>query len=108
MDVTVDVAGPDTFDESIASLRFGGSLSILGVLTGTKGPVDLHAIFHERITVHGVYVGSVRMFEDLVRALEAKAIEPLIDRTFAFDEARAAYDHLASGQHFGKVVVRVD
>jgi len=108
VDVTVDVAGPDTFDESIASLRFGGSLSILGVLTGTKGPVDLHAIFHKRITVHGVYVGSVRMFEDLVRALEAKAIEPLIDRTFAFDEARAAYDHLASGQHFGKVVVRVD
>lgn len=101
------MAGPETFDQSVASLRSGGILSILGVLTGTKGLVDLHAIFHKRITVHGVYVGSVRMFEDLVRALDAKDIAPLVDRTFAFDEARAAYEHLASGQHFGKVVIRV-
>ncbi len=47
------------------------------------------------------------MFEGLIRALEARKIDPVIDRTFAFGEARAAYDYLASGQHFGKVVIRV-
>lgn len=47
------------------------------------------------------------MFEGLVRALEARQIEPVIDRTFGLSEARAAYEHLASGRHFGKVVIRV-
>ena len=108
VDLTVDVGGPETFDQSVAALRFGGEMSMLGVLTGTRGSVDLHAVFHKRITVHGVYVGSVRMFESLLRALETQRIAPVIDRTFSFGEARAAYEHLASGKHFGKVVVRVD
>ena len=48
------------------------------------------------------------MFEALLRALESTSIEPIIDRVFSFAEARAAYQHLASGQHFGKVVIRND
>jgi NADPH:quinone reductase-like Zn-dependent oxidoreductase len=32
----------------------------------------------------------------------------VIDEVFPFAEARAAYEHLASGKHFGKVVIRVD
>ena len=48
------------------------------------------------------------MFEALVRAVDASTIEPVIDRVFPFEEARAAYEHLASGAHFGKVVIRVD
>ena len=43
-----------------------------------------------------------------LRALEASKLEPVIDRVFGFAEARQAYDHLASGAHFGKVVVRID
>jgi NADPH:quinone reductase-like Zn-dependent oxidoreductase len=107
VDVVIDVGGPGTFDQSVASLRYGGTMSILGVLTGTKGEVNTYGIFHKTLRVAGIYVGSVVMFERFVRALEAAAIKPVIDRVFAFDEARAAYEHLASGAHFGKVVVRV-
>jgi NADPH:quinone reductase-like Zn-dependent oxidoreductase len=103
VDVAVEVGGPGTFDQSVAALRYGGTMSILGVLTGTSGPVNTYMIFHKGVRVHGVYVGSVRMFE----ALNRVKIEPIIDRVFGFDEARAAYEHLASGKHFGKVVVRV-
>jgi NADPH:quinone reductase-like Zn-dependent oxidoreductase len=108
VDIAVEVGGPGTFDQSIKALRPGGTMSILGVLTGTQGPVDTYAIFHRNARVHGVYVGSVTMFESLVRAIEATRLEPIIDRVFGFDEARAAYEYLASGSHFGKVVVRVD
>jgi NADPH:quinone reductase-like Zn-dependent oxidoreductase len=55
-----------------------------------------------------VYVGSVAMFEDLVRALEAAKIEPVIDAVFPFTQVREAYQHLASGKHFGKVVISLD
>jgi NADPH:quinone reductase-like Zn-dependent oxidoreductase len=47
------------------------------------------------------------MFEALNGALAATAIHPVIDRVFAFGEAREAYEYLASGAHFGKVVIRV-
>jgi NADPH:quinone reductase-like Zn-dependent oxidoreductase len=57
--------------------------------------------------VAGIYVGSVAMFDAFNRALSASAIKPIIDRTFAFDQARQAYEYLASGQHFGKVVIRL-
>lgn len=107
VDVAVEVGGAGTFDESVKALRYGGTMSLLGILSGTQGPIDTYAIFHKAIRVHGVYVGSVEMFEELVRALGASKIEPVVDKVFAFDEVRAAYERLASGAHVGKIVVRV-
>ena len=98
--LVVEVGGAGTFDQSVASLRYGGHMSLLGILAGTQGPINTYAIFHKNIRIRGVYVGSVAMFERLVRALEHSSIEPVIDRVFAFDEARAAYEHLASGAAF--------
>lgn len=105
VDLVVDVGGPDTFDQSVAALRYGGSMSILGVLTGTQGKINTYAVFHKMLRVAGVYVGSIAMFEELLAALEHNRIEPVIDRSFRFEEARAAYEYLASAQHFGKVVI---
>jgi NADPH:quinone reductase-like Zn-dependent oxidoreductase len=107
-DLAIEVGGPGTFDQTVVALRYGGTMSLLGVLTGLKGEINTYAVFHKGIRVHGVYVGSVRMFEGLNRAVTAAELHPLVDRVFSFDEARAAYEHLASGAHFGKVVVRVD
>ena len=108
VDIVVEVGGPGTFDQSLAALRYNGTMSILGVLTGVRGEVNTYGIFHKGLRVAGVYVGSVAMFEGLVRALEASRIEPVIDRVFGFGEVKDAYAHLASGAHFGKVVIRVD
>jgi NADPH:quinone reductase-like Zn-dependent oxidoreductase len=107
VDAVVEVGGPGTFDQSVAALRYGGTMSILGVLTGTKGEVSTYGIFHKNLRVVGIYVGSVAMFEGLLRALETAKIDPIIDRTFSFGEAKEAYAHLASGAHFGKVVIKV-
>ena len=108
VDLVVEVGGAGTFDQSVAALRYGGHMSLLGILAGTQGPINTYAVFHKNIHIRGVYVGSVAMFERLVRVLERSTIEPVIDRVFAFEDTRAAYEHLASGTHFGKVVIRVD
>ncbi len=107
VDVVVEVGGPGTFNQSVSALRFGGTLALIGILTGLKGEIDTYAVFHKTLTVAGIYVGSVAMFERFTRALEANRIEPIIDRSFDFKEAKEAYEHLASGAHFGKIVVRV-
>src|SRR5215470_15915456 len=108
VDVVIEVGGPGTFDQSVAALRYGGTMSLLGVLTGVRGEVNTYGVFHKSLHIAGIYVGSVAMFESLVRILEATRIEPVIDRTFGFAELKDAYAHLASGAHFGKVVIRVD
>jgi NADPH:quinone reductase-like Zn-dependent oxidoreductase len=56
----------------------------------------------------GIYVGSRQMFEDMNALIDVAQIRPVVDRVFAFDEAQAAYRHLDSGQHFGKVVIAVE
>jgi NADPH:quinone reductase-like Zn-dependent oxidoreductase len=108
VDVAVEVGGAGTFDQSVKALRFGGTMSLLGVLAGMQGPINTYAVLQKGLRVHGVYVGSVAMFEALVRALESSGIEPVNDRVFGFGDARAAYEHLASGAHFGKVVIRIE
>lgn len=107
VDIVVEVGGPGTFDQSVAALRYGGTMSILGVLTGVRGEVNTYELFQKGLKVHGVYVGSVAMFERLNHILTVHRIHPIVDRVFAFDEAQAAYEYLASGQHFGKVVIRL-
>lgn len=108
IDVVIEVGGPGTFDQSVAALRYGGTMSILGVLTGMRGEVNTYGVFHKALRIAGIYVGSVAMFEGFLRAVEASRLAPVIDRTFAFAEAREAYAYLASAAHFGKVVVRLD
>lgn len=107
VDAVIEVGGPGTFDQSVAALRYGGTMSLLGVLTGLKGEVNTYGIFHKALHVRGVYVGSRRMFESLNSAIGATTLRPIVDRVFPFEEARAAYEYLASGAHYGKVVIQL-
>ena len=106
VDVVVEVGGPGTFDQSLAALRYNGTLTQIGTLTGARGDVSTYGIFQKSLTVRGIYVGSRLMFEALNRAVSATLLHPVVDRVFGFEEARAAYAYLASGAHFGKVVIR--
>ena len=65
-------------------------------------------IMVKSITLQGVYVGSRQMFVDMNRAISLHEMSPVIDDTFAFADARAAYHRMRSAQHFGKLVITVD
>lgn len=106
VDHVVEVGGPATLGESLASLAAGGSLALIGVLTGfDASPAPLRPLMVANGSIHGIYVGSAEMFRALNRALEANRIHPVIDRRYTLDEAALAYRHLASGAHFGKVLI---
>jgi NADPH:quinone reductase-like Zn-dependent oxidoreductase len=105
-DLVVDVGGPGSLARSIAAIRYCGHVSVVGNLAG-KATIDPAALFAKRASMCGIQVGSRDMFEAMNRAIEVGKLEPVIDRVFDFKEARAAYEHLASGKHFGKVVIRI-
>ncbi len=105
VDHVVEVGGPGTFERSLAATAVSGRVSLIGVLTGAAGAVNPMAALFNRITVQGIYVGSVEMFAAMNRAIEGRKLKPVIDRVFRFDAAFDAYRHLKSGSHFGKVVI---
>jgi len=106
VDHVVEVGGLGTFERSLAATAVSGRVSLIGVLTGAGGAVNPMAALFNRITVQGIYVGSVEMFATMNRAIEAAKLKPVIDRVFGFDDALEAYRHLKSGSHFGKVVIK--
>ena len=107
VDHVVEVGGAGTLARSFGALRAGGKISMIGGLSGAATELDPRLIMGRRANVQGISVGSTQMFEALNRALTANAIKPMIDKVFGFDEAPAAYQHMAAGAHFGKIVIRV-
>lgn len=107
VDHVVEVGGAGTLERSLRSVRHGGTVGMIGVLTGFETAVNPVFILQKSIRLQGVYVGSRTMFENMNRALTQGRLNPVIDRVFSFTEVPAAYEHLRSGAHFGKVVVRI-
>jgi len=107
VDEVVEIGGPGTMAQSINACRPGGHISLIGVLTGVSGEVPTAALFSRNITLSGITVGSRRQQEDMVDALDATGLRPVIDSRFPLDQIAAAFAHQASQQHFGKIVLAI-
>lgn len=106
VDHVVEVGGPGTLEKSLMSVAAGGQIALIGVLTGFGAPTcSLFPLLAKNARIDGIYVGSRTDFEHLNTFLKRHQIHPVIDREFTFDDAPAAYNYLASGEHFGKVVI---
>ncbi len=106
VDHVVEVGGVGTLQRSLAAVRVGGRVSLIGVLTGVDAvPFNSQPIVGRSICVQGIYVGSRADFDAMNRAMERHAIRPVIDRVFPFDQALDAYRHFAARAHVGKVVI---
>lgn len=107
VDNVIELGGPGTLPKSLSCTRVSGRVSLIGVLTGVEGAVNpLPALFN-RVTIQGIYVGSRTMFADMNRAISANQLTPVVDRVFDFPNALDAYRYLQSGEHFGKVVIKI-
>lgn len=105
VDRVVEVGGPGTFDKSVNAVRVGGIVGLIGILTGIAGQAAPTAIMRKSVTVRGIYVGSRAMFADMNKAIEAHALKPVIDQTFGFEDAKAAYHTMRGAGHFGKLAI---
>jgi len=106
-DQIIEVGGAGTLQKSLDAISFGGRISLIGVLSGFEGLINPWPVVARSVTLQGIYVGSREMFEAMNSFLSAHQMKPVIDRTFAFSEAREAFQLMAAGGHFGKIVVRV-
>ncbi len=106
-DRVIEVGGPGTLQRSINAVRVGGTIALIGILTGVDGAVSPTAMMRKSITLRGIYVGSKAMFADMNRAISLHKLKPVIDETFAFEDAKSAYHRMRKASHFGKLVINV-
>jgi len=105
VDHVVEVGGPGTLAQSIAAVRVGGHISLIGVLTGLQGEVPTVNLLAKQARLQGLMVGSRPHQQDYVAALEQSGVRPVLDRSFPLGQLADAFRYQASGVHFGKVVV---
>ena len=105
VDHIIEVGGKDTFPKSLHAVAMGGTISVIGGVSGFTSGVALRDILGKSALIHGIFVGSRDMFAAMNRAISLHKLKPVMDRCFPFGEAPAAYRHQETGAHFGKIVV---
>jgi len=105
-DLIVEVGGAGTLAQSLDAVRIGGRIALIGVLSGTAAKIDVIPVLMKQVRVQGLLVGHREGFEAMNRAVEQHELRPVVDRVFAFNEVRAALEHMAGGKHFGKICIR--
>lgn len=105
-DLVIELGGAGTLESSLRAVRVGGTVALIGVLSGARAPLDLGRVVTQSVRLQGVTLGSRDDFEDMVRAIERHRIAPTIDaRRYGFTAAGAAVAALTEGRHFGKICV---
>ena len=101
----VEVGGKDTFQQSIEAARVGGTILVIGVLSGFAQQISIPSLFSKNLHVIGLSVGSRRMFENMASAIGHNRLKPVIDRTLDFSEVPDALRLMQQAGHFGKIAI---
>lgn len=104
-DHIVELGGEKTLPQSLICIRPGGTLSMIGVLSGGTMSAQLGRVVTRHVRLQGISVGHRDSFESMMRALEQHRLKPVIDRVFEFEALKEAMAYLRSGAHFGKVCI---
>ncbi len=105
-DLVIDVGGAQTLAQSLRAVRIGGTVALIGVLSGALAELDLGRVVTQSVRLQGVTLGPRDAFEDMVRAIERHRTIPAIDdRGWRFEEAGQAVAAIAEGRHFGKICI---
>ncbi len=106
-DLVVEVGGAGTFSRSLRSLRIGGTLAQIGVLSPSAEGLEIPLLLHRQVHLRGIYVGSRAHFEEMNRAIAQAKLKPMVDEVFSFEDAPKALRRMHDGAHFGKLAIRV-
>lgn len=103
----IEIGGTGTLKQSFAALRRGGHIGIVGYLAGIDLGLNVFDLILTNAHMHGVSVGNRDSFEAMMAFVGEHELRPVIASSYEFDDAGVALQAIASGEHFGKLVVKI-
>ena len=107
VDIVVEHVGAATWDESMKSLKPGGTIVTCGATTGSNAAFDLRFLFARQLSFLGSYMGTMGELHDVLGHVFAGRVKPVIDRTFPLKDTRAAHEYMEKSLMFGKIVLSI-
>jgi NADPH:quinone reductase-like Zn-dependent oxidoreductase len=105
VDIVIEHVGAATWDESLKSLKSGGTLVTCGATTGSSVGVDLRHLFARQLRLLGSYMGTMGELHQVLGHVFAGRLKPVVDRVFPLSDIRAAHELMEKSQMFGKIVL---
>ncbi len=106
-DLVLETGGTQTFPQSIQAAALNGTIFIIGFLSGHEPTIDVAPVMAKSLRLQGNHTGPVAALAEACSAISAHRIKPVIDGTYAMEDAATAYRALAAGGHFGKIAIEV-
>lgn len=108
VDAAIDILGVKGIDKSMLATKQNGTVVLAAGLTGFQGTYNMATALRRQLTIKGFRVGSTKMMEQMVRAMEMYNITAPVDSVFDLDHVQDAFTRLATGVEFGKVIIKFD
>lgn len=105
VDIVLEHVGPATWDESVRSLKPGGTLVTCGATTGPQVGIDLRFLFSRQLSFLGSYMGTMGELHEVLKHVFNGKLKPVVDRAFPLSETRAAHEYMEKSQMFGKILL---
>lgn len=106
VDIVVEHVGAATWDESMKSLKPGGTIVTCGATTGPNAAFDLRFLFARQLSFLGSYMGTMGELHEVLKHVFAGTLKPVVDRNSPLRDARAAHEYMEASQMFGKIVLQ--
>jgi NADPH:quinone reductase-like Zn-dependent oxidoreductase len=106
VDIVFEHVGKATWEESMRSLRLGGTIVTCGATTGADVGVNLNVMFGKQFSYLGSFMGNMADFNEVMKHVFSGKLKPVVDRTFPLSEARAAHEYMEKSEMFGKIVLK--
>jgi NADPH:quinone reductase-like Zn-dependent oxidoreductase len=107
VDVVVETVGQATLMTSLRCTAKGGRIVTCGATSGPNPAEEIRLIFWNQLSILGSTMGSREDWSAMVRAVGESRLKPVIDRVLPLERGREAYEHLAAGGQFGKIVLEI-
>ena len=105
VDIVVEHVGKATWNESMKSLKPGGTIVTCGATTGPEASMDLRFLYSRQLNLLGSYMGTMGELYEVLAHVFAGRLKPVVDRTFPLSDVHAAHGYLEKSQMFGKIVL---
>jgi NADPH:quinone reductase-like Zn-dependent oxidoreductase len=105
VDIVFEHVGEATWETSVRSLKWGGTLVVCGATSGFEAKTDIRLLWNKQLNFRGSHMANKAEFLDAWRFVESGEIKPAVFIALPLSEAALAQRTVEEGRVIGKIVL---